>query len=133
MRKITSVGVRISSDPAHSSGMSVPHWPWNAPRAPAIVRLVGSSTRTMASRNWFQVHRNSRIARDEIAGMASGTWMRQNSCHVVAPSIRAASDSSPGMLTKWARIQKTPNGMNRPMSGRMMAQRVLSSPMSRIW
>ncbi len=58
--------------------------------------------------------------------------MRQNSCQTLAPSIRALSDSSPGMLTKWARIQKTPNGMNRPISGRMIAQRVFSSPMPRI-
>ena len=65
--------------------------------------------------------------------MASGTWMRQNSCQVLAPSMRAASDSSSGMLTKCARIQNTANGMNRPMSGRMIAHRVLSRPRSRTW
>ena len=61
--------------------------------------------------------------------MASGTWIRQNSCQVPAPSMRAASDSSSGMFTKWARIQNTANGMNSPMSGRMIAHRVFSSPM----
>ena len=35
--------------------MSAPHCPWKAPRAPAIVRFVGSSTRTIARRNWFHV------------------------------------------------------------------------------
>ena len=65
--------------------------------------------------------------------MASGTWMRQKSCHMFAPSMRAASESSSGMLTKWARIQNTENGMNSPISGRMMAHRVFSSPRSRTW
>ncbi len=37
------------------------------------------------------------------------------------------------MFTKCARIQKTENGMNSPMSGRMIAHRVFSSPMSRTW
>ena len=73
------------------------------------------------------------MASDESAGVASGTWIRQNSCQVLAPSIRAASDSSAGMVTKCARIQNTENGMNSPMSGRMIAHRVLSSPMSRTW
>jgi hypothetical protein len=68
-----------------------------------------------------------------IAGIESGTWMRQNSCQVVAPSMRAASERSGGMLTKCARIQVTANGMNSPMSGRMSAHRVSSRPMSRIW
>ena len=56
-----------------------------------------------------------------MAGRASGTWMRQKRSRVVAPSTRAASDSSCGMPRKWARIQKTPKGMYSPMSGRMMA------------
>ena len=67
-RKTISVGVRISSDPAESSGMSAPHCPWNAPSAPAIVRFVGSSTRTIASRNWFHVQTESRIPSDASAG-----------------------------------------------------------------
>ena len=36
---------------------------------------------------------------------------------VLAPSTRAASESSGGMVTKWARIQNTANGMYKPMSG----------------
>ena len=63
------------------------------------------------------------MASDTIAGRASGTWTRQNSCHASAPSTRAASESSRGMLTKWARIQNTANGMYSPISGRMIAQR----------
>src|SRR5690606_29677639 len=133
MRNTRSVGVRMSSDPAHSSGMSVPHCPWKAPRAPAMVRFVGSSTRTTARRNWFHVHRNMRMAREDSAGMDSGTWMRLNSWRLLAPSSRAASEMSSGMLTKCARIHMTANGMNRPRSGRMIAHRVLSSPTSRIW
>ena len=74
-RKTMSVGARISSDPAESSGMSAPHWPWNAPSAPAIVRFVGSSTSTIASRNWFHVQTESRIPSDASAGRASGTWI----------------------------------------------------------
>ena len=70
---------------------------------------------------------------DAMAGLASGTWTRQNSCQVLLPSTRAASDSSTGTLTKCARIQNTENGMYRPISGRMIAHRVLSSPRSRIW
>ena len=91
--------------------MSAPHCPWKAPSAPAIVRFAGSSTRTIASRNWFHVQTERRIPSEATAGRASGTWMRQNSCQVVAPSTRAASDSSAGMVRKWARIQKTPKGM----------------------
>lgn len=45
--------------------------------------------------------------------------------------MRALSDSSSGMFTKWARIQNTENGMNSPISGRMIAHRVFSTPMSR--
>ncbi len=37
-----------------------------------------------------------------------------------------------GMFRKCARIQNTPNGMYSPISGRMIAQRVFSSPMPRI-
>jgi DNA-binding LacI/PurR family transcriptional regulator len=33
----TNVGSKMTSDPADSSGMSVPHCPWKAPKAPAIV------------------------------------------------------------------------------------------------
>ncbi len=47
--------------------------------------------------------------------------------------MRAASESSGGIVAKCARIQVTANGMNRPMSGRMIAQRVFRSPISRIW
>ncbi len=71
------------------------------------------------------------MASDAIAGFASGTWMRQKRSQVVAPSTRAASDSSVGMFTKCARIQKTPNGMYSPMRGRMIASFVLRSPASR--
>ena len=59
----------------------------------------------MGSRNWFQVHRNSRIASDMIAGRASGTWISQNCCQALAPSISAASHISLGTFTKCARIQ----------------------------
>src|SRR5581483_103557 len=48
--KTTRVGTRMSSEPAHSSGILVPHCPWKAPSAPAIVRFVGSSTSTIDSR-----------------------------------------------------------------------------------
>ncbi len=51
--------------------------------------------------------------------------MRQNRSHVEAPSTRAASEISAGMLTKWARIQNTAKGMYRPISGSTMASRVL--------
>ena len=61
---------------------------------------------------------------------ASGTWIRQNRSQVLAPSTRAASEISFGMLTKWARIQNTANGMNRPISGRTIASRVFRIP---IW
>ena len=38
-----------------------------------MVRRLGSLTNTTGSRNWFQVHRNSRMVSDMIAGRASGT------------------------------------------------------------
>ena len=57
--------------------------------------------------------------------------MRQNRSQVLAPSTRAASEISLGMLTKWARIQNTANGMNSPMSGRTMARRVFRIPICR--
>ena len=72
-----------------------------------------------------------RTPSDAIAGRASGTWIRQNSAHVFAPSTRAASEMSAGRLAKWARIQNTPKGMNRPMSGSTIANLVLRMPISR--
>ena len=93
--------------------------------------LGGVSTSTMARRNWFQVQRNSRIASDEIAGARER--------HVDAPEqlpgagavdLGRPRTSSSGMFTKWARIQKTANGMNSPISGRMIANLVLSRPRS---
>ena len=122
------MGSRIRIDPADSSGMSVPHWPWKAPSAPATVRCLGSSTRIRARMNWFHVQTDMRIPSDTIAGLARGTWIRQNRSHIPAPSTRAASDSSRGMFTKCARIQNTANGMYRPISGRMIASRVLRTP-----
>jgi len=50
-------------------------------------------------------------ATEDRAGIESGTWIRQKSFHVDAPSMAAASESSSGMFTKCARIQKTANGM----------------------
>ena len=35
------------------------------------------------------------------------------------------------MFTKWARIQNTANGMNRPISGSTIATRVLRMPIER--
>ena len=65
-RKTISVGRQDQQRPGAQQRDVVPYWPWNAPSAPAIVRCSGSSTSTSASRNWFQVQRNSRMARDEI-------------------------------------------------------------------
>ena len=73
-----------------------------------------------------------RIPSDAIGARASGTWIRQNRSHVLAPSTRAASEISLGMFTKWARIQNTANGMNRPISGRTIANRVLRIPIARV-
>ena len=42
--------------------------------------------------------------------------------HGPAPSMFAASESSPGMPAKWARIQNTAKGMLIPMSGRIRAK-----------
>ena len=48
-----------------------------------------------------------------------------------APSIWAASMSSRGMMRKCVRIQKMPNGMNRPASARMTPHAELVIPIAR--
>ena len=96
------------------------------------VRCFGSSTRISARMNWFHVQTDMQDRRaTTIAGLASGTWTRQKRSHIPAPSTRAASDSSRGMFTKCARIQKTANGMYRPMSGTMIASLVFRIPSER--
>ena len=72
-----------------------------------------------------------RIPSDAIGARASGTWIRQNRSQVLAPSTLAASEISLGMFTKWARIQNTANGMNSPISGSTIANRVLRMPICR--
>src|SRR5439155_10769281 len=80
--KISSDGRTIRRDPAQSRTMSVPYWPWNAPRPPATVRLLGSSTRTSGSRYWFQVARKNSTASVDHAGVASGRWTQRKVCQV---------------------------------------------------
>ena len=67
----------------------------------------------------------TQMASDATAGMAKGTWIRQKRSASVAPSTRAASDSSGGMPRKWARIQKTAKGMYKAISGNGIASGVL--------
>ena len=65
---------------------------------------------------------------DTIGGRASGTWIFQKRSHRLAPSTRAASLISGGMVMKCARIQYTAKGIYRAISGSAIARRVFRSP-----
>ena len=57
-----------------------------------------------------------------MAGRPIGTSTRHRIRQEVAPSTRAASDSSGGSERKKARIQNTPNEIDRPVWGRIRPQ-----------
>jgi hypothetical protein len=119
MRKMRMVGAMMSSAPALSRTTSVEWAPTKPCSAPAMVRMLGSSMSTMASRNWFHVLRNIRTPSEASAGTARGSWMCQNAFHGPAPSTHEDSVNSTGTDWKWVRIQNTAKGMFRPMSGRI--------------
>ena len=94
-KKTMIIGVRISSDPAESSGMLVPHWPWKAPSAPAIVRfdrVVDEHDREQELVPRPDRRAGSRATRSQAGRAARGRARRAARC--VAPSTRAASESS---------------------------------------
>ena len=106
-RKTISVGVRISSEPARSSGM------FGAPLA--LERAERAGHRPLGGVVDQHDREQELVPRpDETAG-SPATRSPAGQRHVDppeqlprrAPSTRAASDSSVGMLTKCARIQKT--------------------------
>ncbi len=67
----------------------------------------------------------------DAAGRTAGSAIDQNVRKVDAPSMRAASISSKGSAAdRYCVIQKTPNAVTIP--GRMTAQRLPTSPSSRI-
>ena len=85
-----------------------------------MVRFVGSSISTMASRNWFQVHRNIRIPSEASAG--TGERQLDVPERLASGRHRRCDDGLGQVLghrMKWVRIQNTANGMFRPISGRI--------------
>ena len=131
IRKTSSVGVRISSEPAHSSGMSVPVLPLEGAERAGHRALESGRRRARSPAGTGSTSTGTcRMPSDDSAGIDSG--------HVDPPeqlprggAVDAARPRTApsGMFTKCARIQNTANGMYRPMSGRMIAHRVFSSPM----
>src|SRR5947209_2979416 len=58
------------------------------------------------SKKLFQVHQKLKVTTVAIAGLLSGTMMLQRICKTFAPSIRAASSSSRGIVEKNWRSMK---------------------------
>ena len=79
---------------------------WNCAIASGMVQKSRSRRRITGQKNPFQVPWNWRIATAARAGEASGSMIRQKVWRYPAPSMRAASSRSRGMLMKYWRSRK---------------------------
>ena len=95
-------------------------------RPTGSVRMSSLFVKRNGKRNAFHALRNSKTASKISAGMVSGI----TTCRIIAsgeaPSIRAASSMSRGMLSMNCVIINTPNGVTS--HGTMSAQYVSSHP-----
>ena len=64
----------------------------------------------------------AKIARLASAGLASGSSTRQKICNELAPSTRAASSYSRGIVRKNWRSRKTPNELPASQCGTISGQ-----------
>src|SRR5215510_9040164 len=82
--------------------------------------------------NSFQDSVNAKIPADRMPGMATGKMMRIIAPKRVAPSIRAHSSSSLGMVLKYPISSQVQNGIRNVGYVRMSAHGVLPSENSRM-
>ena len=100
--------------PEESTSMFAPNWRswlWIA----TVSGWDWESVKISATSMSFQVHRNWKIASEAIAGPPSGMITVAKMRSSPAPSIRAASSSSPGIWVKKLRSRKIANGSPNPV------------------
>ena len=73
---------------------------WKSAMAMGRVRLVASLMATFAQGNSSQLYKKVKMVTVARPGLESGRMMRVKICHGLAPSMRAASSRSRGMLAK---------------------------------
>jgi hypothetical protein len=68
-------------------------------------------------RKSFHAERKAKMASAASTGCDSGRMIREKTCQGPAPSMRAASSSSRGIVRKNWRSRKTPNAKSMAASG----------------
>src|SRR5215510_8555336 len=79
-------------------------------------------------RKSFHAERKAKMASAARTGWDSGSTIRVNTCQALAPSMRAASSSSAGMVRKNCRSRNTPKAKVVAASGTIRPGNVLSQP-----
>ena len=85
--------------------------PWKAANPSCSVNTSSRFSTISGHRKSFQRHMTEKMASTASAGAVSGRTIRQNTRHSLAPSMRAASISSSGIVSMYWRSRNTPVGV----------------------
>src|SRR5690242_11541522 len=125
------IGAAMITEAAATPGMSVVYLYWKKASPSGAVWWDSWEIITSGSRNSFHVHMKVITTIVSTAGHPNGSSTRQSVWNVDAPSMRDASIRERGTERKNARIQKMPNGSEKPICGRIRLQYVSVSPSDR--
>ena len=99
--KISTTGSAASTTPAQNGPHSCPNWSEMKPKSPTeSVYFSGAWSRVEAMMYSFSVDTNDSRPITASTGAASGSTTPQKICAGVAPSTRADSSSSTGIVLK---------------------------------
>src|SRR5262245_30648154 len=101
----------VTTAPAANRPQSDENWPTLDWMSTGSVYRDSSVMNVDAMMNSFHAVMNENSAVTAMPGRASGNMMRRKIIHVDAPSMRAASSSSRGSVSKWPLRVHTQNGI----------------------